>query len=101
MVPNVGILEIAIVLVIALIVFGPKRLPDLGRSLGKGIREFREGVSSIGSGHDELDDDEPVPDARAAGEPDAEPAVLEQGAVDVEIEEITAKPKTNDAAQRD
>ena len=53
MLGNVGPLEIAIVLIIALIVFGPKRLPELGRSLGKGIREFR---SSIGGGDD---DDEP------------------------------------------
>lgn len=43
--PNVGPLELAIVLVIALIVFGPKRLPELGRSLGRGIREFRGSVS--------------------------------------------------------
>jgi sec-independent protein translocase protein TatA len=43
--PNVGPLELAIVLIIALIVFGPKRLPELGRSLGKGIREFRGSVS--------------------------------------------------------
>ena len=41
MLGNIGPLEIGIVLVIALIVFGPKRLPELGRSLGKGIREFR------------------------------------------------------------
>jgi sec-independent protein translocase protein TatA len=39
--PNIGPLEIGIVLIIALIVFGPKRLPELGKSLGKGIKEFR------------------------------------------------------------
>ena len=44
MIPNVGPLEIAIVLVIALIVFGPKRLPELGSSLGKGIRGFGKGL---------------------------------------------------------
>ncbi len=38
-------MELAIVLIIALIVFGPKRLPELGRSLGKGIREFRGSLS--------------------------------------------------------
>lgn len=43
--PNVGPFELAIVLIIALIVFGPKRLPELGRSLGKGIREFRGSLS--------------------------------------------------------
>jgi sec-independent protein translocase protein TatA len=43
--PNVGPFELAIVLIIALVVFGPKRLPDLGHSLGKAIREFRGSVS--------------------------------------------------------
>jgi sec-independent protein translocase protein TatA len=43
--PNVGPLEIAVVLVIALVVFGPKRLPELGKSMGKGIREFRGSLS--------------------------------------------------------
>jgi sec-independent protein translocase protein TatA len=42
---NVGPLEIVVVLIIALIVFGPKRLPELGRSLGRGIREFRGSLS--------------------------------------------------------
>jgi sec-independent protein translocase protein TatA len=43
---NVGPLEIVVVLIIALIVFGPKRLPELGNSLGKGIREFRDSISA-------------------------------------------------------
>lgn len=43
--PNIGPLEIAILLAIALIVFGPKRLPELGNSLGRGIREFRGSVA--------------------------------------------------------
>jgi sec-independent protein translocase protein TatA len=43
--PNVGPLEIAIVLVIVLIIFGPKRLPELGRSMGRGIRDFRGAMS--------------------------------------------------------
>jgi sec-independent protein translocase protein TatA len=55
--PNVGPLELVVVLIIALIVFGPKRLPELGRSLGKGIREFRGSVS--GDSKDDDDDSEP------------------------------------------
>ena len=49
------------ILIIALVVFGPKRLPELGRSLGKGIREFR---GSISGEHD--DDDEPDPQQEIA-----------------------------------
>jgi sec-independent protein translocase protein TatA len=45
MIGNIGPLEIGIVLIIALVVFGPKRLPDLGQSLGKGIREFKGSVT--------------------------------------------------------
>jgi sec-independent protein translocase protein TatA len=46
-------MEIMIVLVIALVVFGPKRLPELGKSVGKGIREFRGSVSGEHPDHDE------------------------------------------------
>lgn len=40
-----GPLELVVILVIALVIFGPKRLPELGGSLGKGIREFRTSVT--------------------------------------------------------
>ncbi len=50
---NIGPMEIAIVLIIALLVFGPKRLPELGKSLGKGIREFK---GSISGEHDDEDE---------------------------------------------
>lgn len=53
MLGNIGPMEIVVVLIIALIVFGPKRLPELGRSLGKGIREFKGSVTG------EIDDEEP------------------------------------------
>ena len=43
--PNVGPLEIAVVLVIVLVIFGPRRLPELGKSMGKGIREFKGSLS--------------------------------------------------------
>jgi sec-independent protein translocase protein TatA len=54
--PNIGLPEIIIVLVIALIIFGPKRLPELGNSLGRGIKEFRGSVSGE-SKDDDSDDD--------------------------------------------
>jgi sec-independent protein translocase protein TatA len=40
-----GPLELVIVLVVVLVIFGPKRLPDLGRSLGRGMREFKDSVT--------------------------------------------------------
>jgi sec-independent protein translocase protein TatA len=43
--PNIGPLEIAIVLVIVLVIFGPKRLPELGKSMGNGIREFKGSIT--------------------------------------------------------
>jgi sec-independent protein translocase protein TatA len=48
---QVGPLEIVLVLVIALIVLGPKRLPEAGRSIGRGLREFKDSLS--GAGHDD------------------------------------------------
>ena len=50
---NIGPMELIIVLVIALVVLGPKRLPDAGRSLGRGLREFKDSLSG-----DRRDDDE-------------------------------------------
>jgi sec-independent protein translocase protein TatA len=52
---GIGIWEMLILLLVILLVFGPKRLPEMGRSLGKGMREFKESVT----GND--DDDEPRP----------------------------------------
>jgi sec-independent protein translocase protein TatA len=50
---NIGVPELLIVLVIALIVLGPKKLPEVGRSLGRGMREFKDSISGV-----KLDDDE-------------------------------------------
>ena len=71
--PNIGPMEIGLVLIIALIVFGPKKLPDLGKSLGKGIREFKGSIS----GEDEVPSKpvaiEPVATADREAEPGAKP----------------------------
>jgi sec-independent protein translocase protein TatA len=71
-----GPLEIVIILVIVLIIFGPKRLPDLGRSLGNGMREFKDSVT--GKDKDELPqgsaEREPEPQPERASEPEREPA---------------------------
>jgi sec-independent protein translocase protein TatA len=54
--PNVGPLEIAVVLVIVLIIFGPKRLPELGQAMGRGIRQFKSSLSG--------DDDKDSPEEK-------------------------------------
>jgi sec-independent protein translocase protein TatA len=43
--PEIGIAGLVIILIVALLVFGPKRLPEMGRSLGKGMREFKDSIS--------------------------------------------------------
>jgi sec-independent protein translocase protein TatA len=45
--PNIGPMELIVVLVVALLVLGPKRLPDVGRSLGAGMREFKDSVAGV------------------------------------------------------
>lgn len=52
--PGIGPMELIIVLIVALIVLGPKRLPSAGRSLGRGMREFKQTLS--GEQHD-VDDE--------------------------------------------
>ncbi len=65
--PNIGPMELIVVLVIALVVLGPKRLPGLGKQLGTGMREFKDGIS--GATKDDDEDDrralEPAPSAEA------------------------------------
>lgn len=100
MIPNVGPLEIAIVLIIALIVFGPKRLPELGRSIGSGITEFREGLSNIGNPDDEDEEaedgqDDPVAISPAAPDPEVTEVLREgdgEGAEPVDGE-VVAEPR--------
>jgi sec-independent protein translocase protein TatA len=62
--PNIGPLELIIILLVVLLLFGAKRLPELGRSLGSGMREFKDGVTGS-------KDSEPE---RTALEPGEEPA---------------------------
>jgi sec-independent protein translocase protein TatA len=45
--PGVGFPELLVILVLALIVLGPKKLPEAGRAMGKGMREFKDSLSGI------------------------------------------------------
>ena len=47
--PNISGPEIVVILILALIVLGPRRLPEVGRSVGRGLREFRAGLSGVAS----------------------------------------------------
>jgi len=49
----IGAPEIIIILIIALIVLGPKKLPEVGKSLGKGMREFKDSVSGMTASKDD------------------------------------------------
>jgi len=67
--PSIGRMELVIVLVVALLVFGPKRLPDAGRSLGRSMRELKDAISPA------RDRDEELPERglkRAGGQAGAE-----------------------------
>jgi sec-independent protein translocase protein TatA len=70
--PNIGPTELIIVLVIALLILGPKRLPDAGRSIGSAVRGFKDSVSGKG-------DTPALPD-----EQPKEPAASETGAARVD-----------------
>ncbi len=76
---GIGIWEMLILLLVLLLVFGPKRLPEMGRQLGKGMREFKDSVTG-----DNKHDDEPY----AAELPPAEP---------VEPTTVTSQPRERDS----
>jgi sec-independent protein translocase protein TatA len=56
--PNVGPMELVLVLAIALIVLGPKKLPEVGRSIGHGLREFKESLAGDRDRDRDFDDDD-------------------------------------------
>jgi TatA/E family protein of Tat protein translocase len=64
---NIGPLELMVILIVALVVVGPKRLPEVGKTIGRSLREFRKATDEVRSSFDfNLDDDpEPEPPPRA------------------------------------
>lgn len=69
--PNIGPMELIIVLVIVLLIFGPKRLPGLGRQLGSGMREFKDSIQGK-----DRDDGGHVEASAALGRPEGEESPL-------------------------
>jgi sec-independent protein translocase protein TatA len=56
---GIGVTELIIVLVIVLLIFGPKRLPGMGKALGSGMREFKDSITGKSKDDDEDDDERP------------------------------------------
>jgi sec-independent protein translocase protein TatA len=63
---NIGPFELIIVLVIALLVLGPKRLPDAGKSIGRGMREFKDALAGHSDDEPESAEREKTPQVAAA-----------------------------------
>ena len=94
--PDIGPLELVIVLIIAIVVVGPKKLPQLGRSLGSGMREFKDSIT----GKSKDDEDE---DRDAFGEPPRRPARSELDPTAAQPEVVTGEARREDqpASHRD
>jgi sec-independent protein translocase protein TatA len=65
---NLGVQELLVIFVIALIVFGPKKLPELGKSLGKGIAEFKKASSELAKSWEEEAEAEKNRDTASSGQ---------------------------------
>jgi sec-independent protein translocase protein TatA len=104
--PNIGPAELLVILLVALVVFGPRKLPELGKSLGAGLREFRKSTQSLKDGLDGTLNDAPpaaptqtihaqaaVPVAAAAVTPGAQPAVAQAAvAQPVAVQPVMVQP---------
>jgi sec-independent protein translocase protein TatA len=87
--PSIGPLELAIVLLIVLVIFGPKRLPGLGRQLGSGMREFKDSIT----GKDKDDDDDEKPTVRHQE--------IDRKATEPEVVSGEARPQDQPASRAD
>jgi sec-independent protein translocase protein TatA len=88
--PNIGPLELGIILLIVLLVFGPKRLPGLGRQLGSGMREFKDSLT--GKDKDGDEDRE---------EPTVRQQELDRSAAESEVVTGEARPQDQPASRAD
>jgi len=80
---NIGPLELIVILVIALLVVGPRRLPEVGRSIGRGIREFRKAQEEVQKTIQSALNEEPASTARSAPTPDGATPPEGQAVADV------------------
>jgi len=89
---QIGPLEIGIVLLIVLLIFGPKRLPGLGKSLGTGMREFKDSITGKDSDRDEAPADQATLTAASAAP--AEAPAAQQPAREGEPAATPVEPRT-------
>lgn len=78
MLPNLGFTEIAILLLILVLFFGAKRIPEIGASIGKGIKEFKRGLKSDEPPEPPASSDAALPPASGAGAAGGAPKRLNQ-----------------------
>ena len=81
--PNIGPMEIIGLLLLALLLFGAKRLPEIGRSLGSGMREFKDSVSG---------DKKPEPRSELPPPLPTAPAPVADADADTDAEDVEATP---------
>jgi sec-independent protein translocase protein TatA len=97
--PNIGVPELLILLVILLLIFGPKRLPGLGRQLGSGMREFKDSVTGKSRDDDsEEDAEEPLRSLTPPPAAPVDPARAGEPAAPVAAERGNPRPPTPPAA---
>jgi sec-independent protein translocase protein TatA len=83
--------DLIVVLVIVLLIFGPKRLPGLGKSLGTGLREFKESITGESKDEDEAERPEI---AAATATPPAPAPPAPTAAAPVEQREVSSQPRS-------
>lgn len=91
---GMGIPELVIILIVALLIFGPKNLPKLGSALGKTVKNLREGMGSVADSavEEDAEDEEVV-------EEDAAPLALEEGDADTAEQPVKKAPAKKKAVQ--
>ena len=98
--PNLGMPEILMILVVALLVFGPKRLPEIGKSMGKAFREFRKSTSGF---MDSINEDIQEKPKAQNGQRHTKPIAAPQPADDFDDTEATVievEPETSEEPQQ-
>lgn len=87
-------IQLVVVLVIALLIFGPRKLPEMGSAIGKSIKEFRKGMNELGAPKDA-----PADDKATETKPEKSPEALRKELEDLE-REIASKKATASAQER-